>query len=419
MNAPGAEQARTPPRARSAVQRRSAAQPGSGRRSGPASVALVIEARFPGGTSSAVARELAALCALSDRGRLGRPRVVAVSSAMFRGRDAAPVLQEACAALGLALEWDPPNVGADLVVVHNPAFLKFQDSLALRIVARRLVVVTHENFTRPGGAESFDVARCLGAIGRASVALERLLAPVSPLNRRSVETWCGAHPETAAPWSLMPRDWFNICDFDLRAPSPAPRDRRGRLSRPGHEKFPPLAALEACFPPHAEKNLILGGDTLIGLAADHPHWDIRRFRAIEVDEFFEQIDFLVHFTAPTWRESFGRVLAEAIAAGKLVITDAQTARNFPDGAVAARADEVDALIAGFLAAPAEYGARVRAGQAGLARYSQAAFCRFFEATALPRGPGQPSAAPPGDAPPGDAAPSSGPVQPVPVQERAR
>ncbi len=414
MTAPVTDEPRTPPQVRSPA--RFPAQPRPGRRFVPPSVALVIDARFPGGTSSAVARELAALCALRDQGRLGKPRVVALSSAMFRGHEAAPVLQEACAALGLALEWDPPAVSADLVVVHNPAFLKFQDSLALRIVARRLVVVTHENFTRPGGAESFDVARCLGAISKASVALERLLAPVSPLNRATVETWCAAHPETSAPWSLMPEDWFNICDFGLSAPSPAPRDRRGRLSRPGHEKFPPLAELEACFPPHAEKNLILGGDTLIGLAADHPHWDILRFRAIEVAEFFEQIDFMVYFTAPTWRESFGRVLAEAIAAGKLVITDAQTAQNFPDGAVAARADEVDALIAGFLAAPADYAARVRAGQAGLARYSQEAFCRFFEATALPPEAALPPAALPENALPATASPSP---MAAPEQEGAR
>ena len=411
MTGPGTEQTREIPAAASPAAAPPAsapttpasrpARPPALPRPGRPGVALVIDARFPGGTSSAVARELAALCALSGLGRLGRPRVVAVSSAMFRGLDAAPVLQEACAALGLALEWDPPTVSADLVIVHNPAFLKFQDSLSLRIVARRLVVVTHENFTRPGGAESFDVGRCLGAIRQGSVALERWLAPVSPLNRASVETWCAAHPETATAWSLMPRDWFNICDFDLVAPSRSPRDRRGRLSRPGHEKFPPLAALEACFPPHAERNLILGGDTLIGLAADHPHWNILRFRAIEVAEFFEQIDFMVYFTAPTWRESFGRVLAEAIAAGKLVITDAQTAQNFPNGAVAARPEEVDDVIAGFLAAPEGYAARVRAGQADLARYSQDAFCRFFESAALPA------------ALPGAASPS-----PLPVQEGA-
>jgi hypothetical protein len=36
----------------------------------------------------------------------------------------------------------------------------------------------------------------------------------------------------------MAEDWINICDFPFAPPTPAPRDRRGRHSRPGFEKFP-------------------------------------------------------------------------------------------------------------------------------------------------------------------------------------
>ena len=40
------------------------------------------------------------------------------------------------------------------------------------------------------------------------------------------------------------------------------------------------------------------------------------------------IDFFVYFTAPTWQESFGRVVAEAIAAGKVVLTNPDIGATF-------------------------------------------------------------------------------------------
>ncbi len=68
------------------------------------------------------------------------------------------------------------------------------------------------------------------------------------------------------------------------------------------------------------------------------------FRGIDVDEFFEAIDFVIYFTSPTWRESFGRVLAEAIAAGKIVISDEQTASSFGGAVISATPKEVDNVI---------------------------------------------------------------------------
>ncbi|MEM6761186.1 MAG: hypothetical protein AAF601_17075, partial [Pseudomonadota bacterium] len=52
-------------------------------------IAYVIEPRFPGGTSSAVAQELAVAVTLGD------VQVHAISSAMFPGREVAPVLEKA------------------------------------------------------------------------------------------------------------------------------------------------------------------------------------------------------------------------------------------------------------------------------------------------------------------------------------
>ncbi|MEO0654157.1 MAG: hypothetical protein AAFY77_04750 [Pseudomonadota bacterium] len=328
-------------------------------------IAYLIEPRFPGGTSAAVAQELAVAKTLGD------VRVHAVSSAMFPGRAVAPVLEDALDRLGLSLIWDAPEISADAVILHNPAFLKFDTALATRVLTKHLIVVTHENFVRPGGAEGFDVRHCLDLIDRASLALQKSLAPISAHNRDTVQSWLSRHPQ--ARWGVLPEDWHNICDFELTAPTDAPRDRRGRHSRPGFEKFPPLDVLDACFPATAEANVLLGADLLLPDGSIRPHWTMFPFQGVEVERYFEMIDFMVYFTGSTWRESFGRVLAEGIAAGKLVISDPQTAATFHGAVVEATPDQVDGIIAGYLREPARYVADVTRAQKALGRFAPTSF----------------------------------------------
>ena len=338
--------------------------------SGPRSIAYVIEPAFPGGTSAAVARELRTVVpAIAPHARI---ELHAVTSRMYPGRPMAPVLAEAIEDLGLRLHRDTPRIAADTVILHNPSFLKFDPAFAPRIMARDLILVTHENFLRPGGHESHDVGHCLDLIDRSAVALRRSLAPVSAWNRTTLKAWLADRPDQRH-WRLWPEDWINICDFPLAAPSRAPRDRRGRHSRPGFEKFPSPREMDLCFPRHAEANVILGADGLEDLTAKRPHWRALGFGEIPVAQYFEEIDFMVYFTARTLRESFGRVLAEGIAAGKVVLTDPDTGAVFGDAVVATRPEEVDRTIAGFLARPETYAAQVGRGQAALARFSAAAF----------------------------------------------
>jgi hypothetical protein len=233
------------------------------------SIALVIDPRFPGGTSSAVAQEIRTLAPLLPL------QVHAISSAMFPGREVAPVLAQAMDAMHLTLTWDSPRISAGLVVVHNPSFLKFDTAFVPRIVARDLVVVTHENISRPAGVDAFDMERCLGFIDRSSLALRKQLAPVSNINRDIARDWLAKSRFTG--WGLTADDWHNICSFVLSSPTGSPTDRRGRHSRPGFEKFPSLAAMDMCFPRHAVSNVILGGDTLIADGVSRPHWQLVPF----------------------------------------------------------------------------------------------------------------------------------------------
>ncbi len=328
-------------------------------------LALVLDPRFPGGTSAAAAAEIRALADVVDL------EVVALETAMFRGREVHPAIAAALEEHGLSLAWHPPVVRADTIVVHNPSCLRFDTALSLRLSCAAAVVVTHENFLRPNGSEAFDVGGCLELLERASVCGGRYLAPVSAYNRRTVADWLA---QFGRAWEMFPTDWCNIVDEKLIPPTPSPRDRRGRHSRPGFEKFPTLDVMRAHFPAHADACIILGGDGFMLEPDEVPeHWDVRPFGATAVDAFLREIDFFVYFTNPLWRESFGRVIAEAIAAGKVVITDKATATSFGDAVIACDGGDVDRIVTELVNAPDHYVDIVRRAQSLLSRLRPEAF----------------------------------------------
>ncbi|MGI9391598.1 MAG: hypothetical protein ACR2O1_16190 [Boseongicola sp.] len=331
-------------------------------------IAYLLDPRFPGGTSSAVAAELDAVAPHLSL------EVHAFTSKMFKSDAVSKSLAESLDRNQLNLIWDARNIAADTVIVHNPSFLKFESEPRLQIFTRHLVAVCHENFSRPGGAESFDVASCLSRLEAGSLATRRSLAPVSPWNRETIERWLQDRKKRGI-WSVLSNDWHNIFGANYADPTEAPRNRRGRHSRPGLEKFPSVETMDICFPESAESNVILGGDNWIGSGVHRPHWTLLPFQSIEIEDYFDLVDFMVYFTAPTLRESFGRVLAEAIAAGKLVISDPATAAIFEGGVIAARPDEVDGVIQHYIDKPQDYGAHVREAQKKLGIFAPDAFLK--------------------------------------------
>ena len=342
-------------------------------------IAYLVDPGFPGGTSAAVAAELASAAGV------GEVEVHCVPTGLYGDGTPAPDIADALADLGLKARTGAATIAADLVIVHNPTFLRAPALRLPRIVARRLVAVTHENFYQPEDRPAFDAALALDRLDAAAVALDKVLAPVSPWNRRTVETWLGRDGRTR-PWRIDDADWPNVFAGARAVPTDRPRDRRGRLSRPGLEKFPAPGVLDLCFPPEAERNLILGADALIaaGAGRTRPHWDLVPFRGLTREAFFDAIDVFVYFTAPTFRESYGRVLAEATAAGKLVVTDPETARPFGPGVIGTTPERASAEIAAVLAEPGTFARRVAAAQAAIAALTPAGFeARIRRALDLP------------------------------------
>jgi len=327
-------------------------------------ITLVLDTRFPGGTSSAVARELFALS------QFARVRVVGIYSRMFNGQEDNPKLKTVFDELGITPEYNPKALTSDTIVIHNPSFLKFNESLETRFVCNRLIAVAHENLLRPNGEESFDVSKCLSLISQNTLARQYFLAPVSGYNRGTVESWLKT---SDVNWHVAEFDWFNICDFEMCEPTSNPADRRGRHSRAGFEKFPNNETMQLLFPQSADYCGLLGADSLIADSQHPKHWNLYKFQEIPVSIFLEKIDFFVYYTHPNLQESFGRVIAEAIAAGKIVITDSLTAQTFGSAVIAALPKDVDTIIRRFIDDPQAYQNHVKNAQATLKRFSAEQF----------------------------------------------
>lgn len=135
--------------------------------------------------------------------------------------------------------------------------------------------------------------------------------------------------------------------------------------------------MDLCFPAHAAANVILGADSYLAARIDRPHWSLHPFGGLTLDDYFSRFDFMVYFTAPVWRESFGRVLAEAVAAGKVALSDPQTAAAFNGAVIATTPAEAGAVIQSFIDRPALYRNHVLAAQSQLERYSAEAFRARF------------------------------------------
>ncbi|MEL7345889.1 MAG: hypothetical protein AAFN59_13715 [Pseudomonadota bacterium] len=144
---------------------------------------------------------------------------------MFRKGALAPQLDEAIQVQRIESCWNPSVVQDDVVILHNPSFLKRNTDFDARIVARHLVVVTHENFARPGGQAPYDVDSVMRLLDGASTSTRKSLAPIGRFNREGVEAWLSSAPEFGH-WDVLEDDWFNIFDGQMVPPTQNPRDRQ-------------------------------------------------------------------------------------------------------------------------------------------------------------------------------------------------
>lgn len=285
---------------------------------------------------------------------------------MFSELGANRHLAEAIEEFGIAVREEFQTVSASTVIIDNPSVFRFETSIAFRIVADNVLLVMHENPVNSVGQYQYDVERILRIIKDASFCNNLIIAPISEVNRTLINRSIKGFPVAA-------NDWFNIMDFEIADPKPPEADRRGRHSRPGPEKWPDEQTMLKCFPDRSD-NFILGADWVReAYPALARQANLYNFGTMPVDLFLNKFDFFVYYHAPAWRESFGRVVAEAVAAGKVVICEKYLARTFGEACIAIDVDEIDRTVSEYLDQPTKYIDQVIRSQNVIRSFSRETF----------------------------------------------
>jgi hypothetical protein len=304
-------------------------------------VAILADARFPGGTSTAIVEEVQAAAAAGYRTAL-----LPLKGPVLRHPH--PTHPEIAAAVGAGLAelvdpLEPLECG--LLLVHHPQLLAHAPAAPMRVrAAERLVVGHHPPFD--GEGRPFYDWRAIAATATEVLRGEVLWAPVGPAVRDQLARLPDAPP-------LTPDDWVNVLD-----PEPW-RVRRegftdgarcvvGRHSRPDPLKWPATreAVLEV-YPddPRFVVRVLGGGPFLDELLGGPPPagWEVLPFAPGAAPAFLRRVDLYLYYHHPRWVEAFGRVILEAMAAGCAVVLPPHFAPLFGDGALYAPPGEAAAL----------------------------------------------------------------------------
>jgi hypothetical protein len=302
-------------------------------------ILIVGDFRFPGGTSGAVAHELRALRSTShtvglyhvSSAYLGRKPVIwhqEIVAEIERG--AVPVVPEGAAA------------EASVIFVHSPWVLRKMAPTRLRAPVR--ILVGHHPPVDARGRLYYD-PRAVEWHARRAFGGDFVWAPISPVCRDAFDA-------VGLPFPRLRMDWTNLLfvdDWGAARPRLI-RDRPtiGRHSRPRNEKWPATRdALFQVFPNGGDIQVKLMGLSakIKGLIGECPaNWQTMETDEIPVREFLSAIDFFVYFHHPDWVEAYGRTVAEAAAAGCVVILPPYLKRTFGDAGLYCEPAQALALV---------------------------------------------------------------------------
>ncbi|KAB0681353.1 glycosyltransferase [Aureimonas leprariae] len=333
---------------------------------------FVADPRLEGGTSTALAEEIAAASQVGLRLGLLMVRGSLLGRA---SRWMHPGLQALVDAGAVAIVDPALPARTRLAVVHHPTIFALPPRRMVRVAAGRTVLVLHHPRLDRAGAVQYDLAAVAETCGRA-FGCDVEIAPVSTIVRRSL-------PATLPDGvSVLAEDWYNVFErsgWKQRGSDP-PRYpvRIGRHARPDPRKWPDTReeALAVYSPdPEFCTVSILGGGAFLGeLYGELPeNWRILPFAFDGVDAFLAGLDFFVYFHGSAWSEAFGRVVVEAMAAGVPVILPAYLHDSFGDAALYCAPDGVQELVEQLVEQQSRYYLQVRRGHAFVARHSHRSF----------------------------------------------
>ena len=204
------------------------------------------------------------------------------------------------------------------------------------------ILITHHTPTDANGRLNYDPAivdrHATRMFGR-----PLFWAPISPICRDLFEDAGMTQPR-------LRDDWNNVVFVDdwgaARSGLLGDRPVVGRHSRPQLEKWPATREeLLAAYPDDVEVRLLGVGDEARALIQPLPdNWTAWGFSEISVRDFLNGIDLFVYFHHPDWIETFGLTIAEAAAAGCVVVTHPYLKRTFGKAALYCPPERTPTLI---------------------------------------------------------------------------
>jgi hypothetical protein len=302
-------------------------------------ILVVGDLRFPGGTSAAIAHELRALRSTDYSVGLYH-----VNSAYLKAKSTG-WHQEILAEIdrgAVHVVTEGAAAEADVLFVHSPWILRQIAPTRLRAPVR--ILVAHHPPADAHGRLYYDW-RTIERRGRKAFGGNLVWAPISPVCRDAFDA-------ARLPFPRLRMDWTNLLFIDDwgRARSGLIGDRPviGRHSRPRNEKWPATReALFQMFPASGDILVWLMGlsEEMKRLIGERPaNWQILEAHEIPVRDFLSRIDFFVYFHHPDWVEAYGRTVAEAAAAGCVVILPPYLRKTFGDAGLYCEPAEALALV---------------------------------------------------------------------------
>ena len=308
---------------------------------------LALDPRFPGGTSTAISRELETL--------LATPlslAVVRINAPVFPpDQPEHPGLAARIAEAAIPVLRPDQTASCDLLVAHNPMAFELGLPPQPRITARRRIIIAHHVPVDGLGGLFYDPVRVQRRLIAAFGGVFHWV-PISEGCRRNLMN-------SGVPVPVVDRFWPPLVDVRkwgqprerLLGPTPVV----GRHSRPDRLKWPSrVADLHAMFPEAADLRVrLLGyGEAVAREVGPTPaNWEPLPFGTEPVDRFLAGIDFFVYQHHDRFIETFGLTIAEAMASGAVAILTPNLRVNFADAALFADPADMPAVVRRLAADP--------------------------------------------------------------------
>ncbi len=295
------------------------------------------------------------------------------------------------------VDWIHPDdeVDLDVLMIRYPPILQYPPRPGRQSVrARQVLIMANQAPLEPDGSDQRYVVADVTARTRELFGQDPLWVPQGPVIRQIL---------TEQDPAVRLTDWDNpglidLQQWDARPPGPPGQDGPvvvGRYSRDNVIKFAPT--LEGIrtgydFGPGYEVRMMGAQNTLAKLLraqeqdlVDLPqNWVLVRHKAMDVLDFLSGLDFFLYLDNPDMHEAFGRTILEAAASGVLTIAHPKHEPVFGDTVDYALPGQAQDLIAGYVADPDRYAARVAASRQRVReRFSHGQFIERIRSLAPP------------------------------------